>query len=323
MFSVAFIAILAVIFINGFTDAANAVATTVGTKAMQIQHACALSAVMNFAGVFITSYFRPSVADCLYNMVDVNADREGVLLFVAVSMFTVIIWAVVAWLFGIPTSESHALIASLTGCAVAAKGAFDAVNKVEWIRVFLGLFLSAFLGFFISYVLQRITQKRLNIKTRVMQIIFATVLSFLHGAQDGQKFLGVFMMLFSIINDAVFVKYRFVLILCCSFFMGIGTLFGGKRIIQSVGENITPLNGLQGLISDFAAIIGIAVSTYSGLPVSTTHVKTTSVIGVGLAVDSKSLDKKLITDIILTWILTFPGCAFLGYLLTKLFLILQ
>jgi len=321
LFYVAFIVILAVIFINGFTDAANAIATAVGTKAIRMKQACILSAVMNFAGVFITSFLRPAVADSLYNMINMNADREEVFLFVAVSMFSVLVWAVAAWFFGIPTSESHALIASLTGCAVAVQGGFAAVNKAELYRVFFGLFFSVFIGFFVSYGMQKMSRNLKNIKTRHFQITIAAALSFLHGAQDGQKFLGVLMLLFAYVNEDIFFKNSLAFILCCAVFMGLGTLCGGKRIVLSVGENITPLNGLQGIISDFSACIGMTVCTYSGLPVSTTHVKTMSVVGVGFATDSKKVNKKLITDIILTWGLTFPGCAFLGYLLTKLFLL--
>ena len=321
MFGIAFVMILAVVFVNGATDAANAIATAVGTGAMRMKNAAIMSAFMNFTGVCIGGLFRPRVADSLYNIILISDDRNLMLIFVISSMVTVFLWAGAAWYFALPTSESHALIASLTGCAVAICDSFDAINADEIYRAVFGLIFSVFVGFMFAFIMQKLLKKKLKIKTSVIQIGIAAMLSLLHGAQDGQKFLGICMLLFSSISEEAFLSDRIMIIIVCALLMGLGTVCGGGRIVHSVGENIIPLNGSQGVISDLSACVGMALSTYAGYPVSTTHIKTMSIVGVGVAEKGVHLNVKLISSMLLAWLITFPACFLIGCVVAKLFLL--
>ncbi len=322
MFIIAFIMILMVVFVNGSTDAANAIATAVGTGAIEMKKASILSAVMNFAGVCIACAFRPAVSDFLVELFFISTEMNVMLNYIITSMMTVFIWAVTAWYFGIPTSESHALIASLSGCAVALCGSLEAFNKVAMMRALFGMFYSVFIGFAFAFALQKIFKRYKKIKSVYFQITVAGFLSFLHGAQDGQKFLAIFMMLYSALGETAYQNNRLLLVFCCALAMGLGTALGGQRIVQSVGENILSLSDSQGLLADISSCIGMSACTYFGYPVSTTHIRTMSIVGVGLATRENSLNAKLIKDMLLTWLFTFPACFFIGYIILKLFLVL-
>ena len=138
---------LAVILVNGWTDAPNAIATAISTKALRPRPAIILAAVFNFFGILVMTYFNKTVAQTIYSMVDFGENAHEALTALCAAMVAIVVWAVAAWKFGIPTSESHALIAGLTGAAIALHGSFDGVNGGEWIKVIYGLFLSTFLVF--------------------------------------------------------------------------------------------------------------------------------------------------------------------------------
>ena len=193
---------LGVIFVNGWTDCPNAIATCVTTRCMEARPAILISAVFNFLGVFIMSSINATVAQTIANMVDFGANSHDAIVALSAALLAIVIWAVLAWYFGIPTSESHALIAGLTGSAIALHGGLGGVNGQAWLKVICGLVISVVLGFVLGYAICklvtvlffRVDRRKTEGIFRYGQIGAACAMSFMHGAQDGQKFMGVILM---------------------------------------------------------------------------------------------------------------------------------
>lgn len=319
---------LAVVFVNGLTDAPNAISTVVVTRCMKLRSALIMSAFFNFCGVTLMSKINDSVTVTISNIVDFGGDTRKASIALAAALFSIVLWAVLAWYFGIPTSESHALIAGLTGSAVAINGGFDAINSAEWIKTVKGLFVSCLFGFVAGFLICKIIVtifrniKRSNGEKifKYGQILAAASMSFMHGAQDGQKFIAVLMMSVNFSGARIDEKPHEFIILLCSVIMALGTLTGGKKIIKSVGMDMVKLQKYQGFSADTASSISLLLSTLFGFPVSTTHAKTTAMMGAGASKSLKTLDVNTIKEIALTWLLTFPGCGLLGFVVTKVFL---
>ena len=321
---------LGVIFVNGWTDAPNAIATAVSTRSINVSRAIAMAAVCNFVGVVVMTYFNSSVAFTIKNMVNFGSDTRSALIALAASLAAIVIWAVGAWYFGIPTSESHSLIAGLSGAAIAL-GGVSGVNLTEWVKVLYGLVLSTVLGFGAGFVVCRIiTLLFENVRRRKAnqffdraQILGAAAMAFMHGAQDGQKFIGVLLLAFNLavgITGDGATEVPVWLMLLCSAVMGLGTAVGGKKIIKSVGMDMVKLEKYQGFASDMAAALCLLLSTLLGIPVSTTHMKTAAIMGVGAEKRMSSIKISVVKDMVMTWVCTFPGCGILGYIFAKIFL---
>ena len=321
--------VLAVIIVNGATDAANAIATVVSTRCMPAGAAIAMAAVCNFLGLAIMTFFSTAVASTISHMVNFGGDSHGALVALCAAMVAIVVWGVAAWYFGIPTSQSHSLIAGLTGAAIALQGFSAGVNWGEWMKVIYGLVISTVLGFGLGWLLAKLMGflfKRVNRYTAESffsgaQIAAAALLAFMHGAQDGQKFMSIAMMAImlemGISGDAS--SYPLWLMLLCSLTMGAGTAMGGKRIIKSVAMEMTKLEKYQGFSASLAASLCILLATLTGMPVSTTHTKTTAIMGVGAEKRFSSVNWSTAKDMVLTWVATFPGCGILGWALAKLF----
>jgi PiT family inorganic phosphate transporter len=274
------------------------------------------------------------MVDLTGNTSDAMSIPDNAIIVLTAAMFAIVVWATGAWWFGIPTSESHSLIAGLTGGALAL-GGFEAVNAQAWIKVGIGLGVSSVLGFFLGVVLVRIIERIVRYSNRFLaervfhklQVAAAALMAFLHGAQDGQKFMGVFMLaLFlngsaSKAADGTFVIPLWVMVLC-SLVMGLGTMVGGKRIIKTVGIDMVKMRTYQGFASDLAASTCLLIASLTGLPVSTTHTKTTAVMGVAASRRVSSVDWAIAREMVWAWVLTFPGCGLLGFAMAKLFLFL-
>ena len=319
---------LAVVFVNGLTDAPNAISTVVVTRCMKLRSALIMSAFFNFCGVTLMSKINDSVTVTISNIVDFGGDTRKASIALAAALFSIVLWAVLAWYFGIPTSESHALIAGLTGSAVAINGGYNAINSAEWIKTVKGLFVSCLFGFVAGFLICKIIVtifrniKRSNGEKifKYGQILAAASMSFMHGAQDGQKFIAVLMMSVNFSGVRIDEKPHEFIILLCSVIMALGTLTGGKKIIKAVGMDMVKLQKYQGFSADTASSISLLLSTLFGFPVSTTHAKTTAMMGAGASKSLKTLDVNTIKEIALTWLLTFPGCGLLGFVVTKIFL---
>ncbi len=324
---------LGVIFVNGWTDAPNAIATCVSTRCIDVNKAILMAAVCNFAGVIVMTMANAKVAMTIKNMVNFGGNNQDALIALCAAMAAIVLWAVGAWYFGIPTSESHALIAGLTGAAIALQGDLSGVNGSEWMKVVYGLVISTVIGFFmgflvcklISMIFSGIDRKKANTFFTGGQVAGGAAMAFVHGAQDGQKFLGVLLLGFFLVNgidDTSSASIPIWMMILCSVVMGVGTSVGGKKIIKSVGMDMVKLEKYQGFSADIAASICIFLSTILGIPVSTTHVKTTSIMGVGAVKRMSAINYKVVQEMVLAWVLTFPGCGFIGFIMAKLFLIL-
>ncbi len=320
-----------VMLLNGWTDAPNAIATCISTHSMKPRTAIAMAAVFNFLGVLFMTMVNATVAETIYNMVDFGGDTVDATVALCAALFAIIVWALAAWFFGIPTSESHALIAGISGAAIALQGGMNGIHLSEWMKVIYGLILSTILGFGLGWVIvklveflfHRMDRRKAFSFFKKAQIVGGAGMAFMHGAQDGQKFMGVFM-LGIFLSQGVGTAEKFVipvwLMVLCSLTMAFGTSIGGYRIIKSVGMDMVRLDKHQGFSADFAAVICLLLSSLTGVPVSTTHTKTTAIMGVGAAKRLTSVNWKLVQEMVVTWILTFPCCGLIGYLMAYLFM---
>ena len=246
-------------------------------------------------------------------------------------MVAIVVWATGASILGINTSESHALIAGLSGAAIALQGNVSGINFQEWVKVLYGLVLSSVLGFacgwvvvkFIELIFQNVDRRKTNDLFTGAQIAGAAAMSFMHGAQDGQKFMGVFM-LGLLFADGDYSSNEFIipfwLMVYCSVVMALGTSIGGNKIIKSVGMDMVKMEKYQGFSADMGGALALYVLSVLGMPVSTTHTKTTAIMGVGAAKRLSAINWGVVKEMVMAWVLTFPGCGLIGYAMAKLFM---
>jgi PiT family inorganic phosphate transporter len=324
------ILVLGVILVNGWTDAPNAIATCVSTRSISPRNAIIMAAVFNFLGVFVMTMVSKAVAQTIYKMVDFGDDPKVALIALCAALFAIVVWATAAWAFGIPTSESHALIAGVSGAAIALQGG-QGINGQEWIKVVYGLFLSSILGFGIGYIVTKIINfickdmdKRKTSKFfQKAQVAGGAAMAFMHGAQDGQKFMGVFMLgVFLAKGQGNVTEFDipYWLMILCSVVMALGTSIGGYKIIKTVGMGMVKLGKPQGFGADLAGAICLYLASALGIPVSTTHTKTTAIMGVGAAKRISSVNWSVVKEMVFAWILTFPGCGLLGFIMSYIFM---
>ena len=287
---------LGVIFVNGWTDAPNAIATCIATRCLKVRTAIMMSAVFNFLGVLVMTKINSSVASTISNMVDFGGQTDAALIALCAALFSIVVYSVAASVFGIPTSESHSLIAGLTGAAIAIHNGVGGVNFAEWVKVLYGLVLSLALGFFMGWIICKIItvicagvdRRRTNGFFSAAQIFGAAFMSFMHGA--------------------------------CSVVMGVGTSVGGEKIIKSVGMDMVKLEKFQGFSADLAGAVCLLLSSVFGIPVSTTHTKTSAIMGVGAVKRLSAINFGVVKDMMLTWIFTFPGCGLISFIVAKIFI---
>ena len=199
---------LGVILVNGWTDAPNAIATCVSTRSMRAPSAIIMAAIFNFLGVLMMTLINSKVAMTIYNMVDFGGNTHEATVALCAALFAIVVWATAAWAFGIPTSESHALIAGLSGAAIALHSSLEGINFSEWVKVLYGLGLSTVLGFGTGFLATRLTElccRNMNRRKttgffKKAQIAGGAGMAFMHGAQDGQKFMGVFLLGIFLVN---------------------------------------------------------------------------------------------------------------------------
>lgn len=333
MLMVSTVLTLGVILVNGWTDAPNAIATCVSTRAIEVRKAIIMAAVFNFLGVFVMTSINASVAMTIYKMVDFGGDARISLIALCAAMSAIVIWATAAWYFGIPTSESHALIAGISGAAIAIQNSLEGINWDEWVKVIYGILLSTGLGFILGFLVSKLTvfvftgRNRLSSERffSAAQVAGGAAMAFMHGAQDGQKFMAIFLLGAAFADGrsdvSTFIVPMWLMILC-SLVMGLGTSIGGYRIIKSVGMDMVKLKPHQGFSADLAATLCLLFSSLTGIPVSTTHTKTTAIMGVGAARRMSNVNWKVVKELVLTWVFTFPGCGILGFAVAKLFLLI-
>ena len=325
--------VLGLMLVNGMTDAPNAIATCISTRTIKPRKAIIMAALFDSAGVFIMSIISANVVSTMTGLVDYGENTSYALIALSAGIIGAILWAVIATKFGIPSSESHALIAGITGAAIAINHGFSSINIDEWKKVIYGLLLSLIigfaLGFMISKIIKIIFKKSDRLKVNKVfkrgQILSGALMAFMHGAQDGQKFMGVFLLAisYSIVGAGhEQLMIPFWLIVLCSVTMGIGVSIGGYKIIKTVGIKMVKIEPYEGMSADLAGATCLLLSSVFGLPVSTTHTKTTAIMGVGASKRLSNVNWKIVKNMIVSWFLVFPGCGLIGFLLTKILLLI-
>lgn len=330
MTAIVIIVLLALVFdfINGFHDTANAVATSVSTKAMTPRFAIFYAAVLNFVGAITFEGVAKNIGGSIADPFSI-ANGPNIIIAALLSM---IIWNLLTWAIGIPSSSSHTLIGSLVGAVIAGGGA---VKWAGFSKIILILVLSPVIAFIAGFIvlhlvklIVKLTANRspgkVNRGFRMLQIVSAGWQAFSHGTNDAQKAMGiiVFALVSGGFQDTLHVPLWVKL--CAATAMGLGTSVGGWKIIKTVGRKIVKIEPMNGFASDLTASSVLTVATQMGMPLSTTHVITSAIIGTGTAMRPKSINWGIVGQMIITWIITIPisiGIAYLIYhlLFTLLF----
>ena len=300
---------LAFDFINGFHDTANAIATAVSTRALSLKHAIMMAAVMNFTGAILFTGVAETIAK---EVVDVSSMSNGSIVIIT-ALISAIIWNLLTWYFGIPSSSSHALIGSLAGAALADAGS-SAVNFAGLGKIIISLIVSPFVAIamgylvftIIRYIFRNANASRANNSFRKVQILTAALQAFSHGSNDAQKSMGIITMALFNYGMIASMDVPHWVQLACAISMSIGTSIGGWRIIKTVGTQIMKLKPVNGVAADLASSITIQIATHLNLPVSTTHVISSSIMGVGAAQRVKSVKWATAKKMVSAWVITIP-----------------
>ncbi|MBI4137453.1 inorganic phosphate transporter [Candidatus Roizmanbacteria bacterium] len=316
--------ILGAEFVNGWTDAANSIATVVSTRVLSPKTAVILATTLNIAGTFSGLAVANTIGKDI-----LRADLISIAT-LAAAMITIIVWSTIAWKFGLPTSESHALISGLTGAGLAT-GGFEALVWTGWQKVLFGLFFSTFFGFglasiifiAITWMCKDVPISRARRLFGKLQIISASFMAYGHGSNDGQKFIGAFALALLLGGwYSEFIVPWWVIILC-ALTMGIGTSIGGWKIIKTMGTRLAKLEPQHGFAAETGAALSIEIASRFGIPLSTTHTISTAIMGVGATHGLKKIRWRVAGRIVAAWILTFPLCTLSAFLITKLFMWVQ
>jgi PiT family inorganic phosphate transporter len=300
-------------FMNGFHDAANSIATIVSTRVLKPFQAVVWAAAFNFLAYFI---FHLTVAKTIGKGTIEPAIVDHYVIFGA--LIGAIIWNVITWYYGIPSSSSHALIGGLVGAALAKVG-FSGLIMAGVLKIIAFIFIAPFLGFVIggtimvivSWVCRKMPARRVDKYFRRLQLLSAAAYSLGHGGNDAQKTVGIIWMLLiaagvSQTSDAAPPGW---VILSCYTAMGIGTMFGGWRIVKTMGNRITKLNQARGFSANSGGAITLFMATALGIPVSTTHTITGAIAGVGSTRGARRVRWGVAGGIVWAWILTIPCSA--------------
>ena len=303
------IVILALIFdyINGFHDAANAIATVVSTKVLTPRVAVMYGAVLNFAGALMGTQVATTIGK---GLVDTDAVTSEVLL---AALTSAIVWNLITWYKGLPSSSSHALLGSLLGATAFAAGTsslqWDGIlNKVLWPMLtspIMGFVLGYFLMVGLYWLLHKVALQLINRWFSKIQILSAGYMAIMHGANDAQKTMGIIALAVATYYQTPFVVSTWIIV-ACAIAMGLGTVAGGWRVIRTVGSKIVKLKPLQGFAAEATGGTILFLTAHFGIPISTTHVITTSIMGVGSAQRFSALQPRIIGNIIGAWILSLP-----------------
>ncbi|MDY7537497.1 inorganic phosphate transporter [Undibacterium sp. RTI2.1] len=318
LYLIIFLVVLALLFdfMNGFHDAANAIATVVSTGVLKPQQAVAMAAFFNVLAIVV---FPLTVATTIgKGTIDPSVVDHYVIFGALVGA---IFWNFVTWYFGIPSSSSHALIGGMVGAAVAKAGT-GALISAGLIKTIVFIVVSPLLGFFlgslmmllVSWLFVKSTPMKVDKWFRRLQLLSASMFSLGHGGNDAQKTMGIIWMLlisagYSAQADT---SPPLWVIICCYTAIGMGTLFGGWRIVKTMGQKITKLKPVGGFCAETAGAATLFFATAMGIPVSTTHTVTGAIVGVGSAQKMSAVRWGVASNIVWAWILTIPASAFVA-----------
>ena len=346
----AYIALLinfGVVFVNGWTDGPNSIATAVTTRAMKPRAAVIMCAVLNAIGVVIIGAFASAisglvggdVSQTIANLVSWgNATTDQILCAVACGLMAIIVVSLVCTYFGFPSSQSNCLIGGITGAGVALLilGSGGSIGASPWIKVMIGFFGSLVLGFLLGYgftlliqvIFRKVTKGKSTRFFNVGQIVTSGLMSFMHGVQDGAKFLGISILIGATLSAANGAEYSEALAslsgvwwiyLPVAVFITAGTLMGGYNIIKTMGKGMATLKKYQAFATDIAASVALLLATFFGLPVSTGTVKSTAIMGGGAARSFRRVKWPVAGKMVMWGIIAFPASAIVGFVLVLIF----
>jgi PiT family inorganic phosphate transporter len=311
-----FIIVLALFFdfLNGFHDAANSIATVVSTRVLKPYWAVAWAAFFNFIAFL---FFKLEVASTIGTGIIDPAIVNPHL--ICAALFGAIIWNIITWYYGLPSSSSHALFGGLLGAGLASvNGNLSVINVKGFFEVFGAIFLSPVLGFFFGVLLMlliirlfwRVPRRKADKLFKRLQLISAALISLGHGGNDAQKTMGIIaVLLFSshMIGDKFYVPIWVVIV--CNFVMALGTLFGGWKIVRTMGMRITKLRPVSGFCAETASALTLFIATHFGIPVSTTHTIAGSIFGTGSLYNFSAVRWGIAKRIVWAWVITVPASA--------------
>jgi PiT family inorganic phosphate transporter len=310
--------ILGAEFVNGWTDAPNAIATVVSTRSLSPIQAVLMASVLNLVGVMSGTAVASTIGTDIIDPSVVDLTTVGG------AMVGIIIWSATAAMWGIPTSESHALVAGLAGAGLATAGP-GALVVAGWQKVGMGLLFSTFLGFGGGFLIMALVYRafrgaspsRSRRHFRFLQILSSAFMAFSHGSNDGQKFMGAFTLALVLGGElGSFDIPKWVIFLCAGV-MALGTITGGWRIMRTLGMKITRLETHQGFAAEMAAASTIELASRLGIPLSTTHTISTSIMGVGATRGASAVRWGVTRELVTAWVLTFPICAGISWAVVK------
>ena len=306
--------ILGAEFTNGWTDAPNSIATVISTRVFSPLMAVIIAAIFNFIGVLSGTAVAHTIGTEIVDPAVINLTT------LTSSMLAIIIWSVITARIGLPTSETHALVAGLGGAGVATAG-FNALIWTGFKKILLGLLFSSLIGFIggivvmsaIYRIFQFVAPGKMRRSFHYLQMLSAIFMAFSHGSNDGQKFMGIFTLALVMGNVLPSFAIPLWVIALCASVMAIGTLSGGWRILKTMGFQITYLDTPQGFAAELVAASTIETASALGIPLSTTHTINTAIMGVGATRRFSAVRWGITNRIIAAWIFTFPACGLLGY----------
>jgi PiT family inorganic phosphate transporter len=303
-------------FMNGFHDAANAIATVVSTGVLKPQTAVAMSALFNFVAIFTVGVHVAATVG--KGTVDPAVVDQYVIFGALVGA---IVWNIITWYYGIPSSSSHALIGGLVGAAVAKSGTGALVGggllkTVTWILLspLLGFLLGSLVMLAVSWIFVRTPPRKVDTWFRRLQLVSAAAYSLGHGGNDAQKTIGIIWMLliYAGVSQAGDATPPLWVIIACYTAISMGTLFGGWRIVKTMGQKITKLKPVGGFCAETGGAITLIMASFWGVPVSTTHTITGAIVGVGSAQRLSAVRWGVAGNIVWAWIFTIPASAFVA-----------
>ena len=319
MLSIFLIAVIALAllfdFINGFHDTANSIATSVSTRVLSPKNAIIMSACLNFVGALVSVNVATTISK---GIVEGTVEQYVIIS----ALIGAIAWDLITWYLGLPSSSSHALIGSLVGASIIFSGGF---KTIQWAnvadKVIIPLITSPFLGFAIGFlvmkilyvILQRLSQRTVNKWFSKLQILSAAFMAYSHGENDAQKSMGIITL--ALISGGVLdanAKIPIWVKLICALAMALGTSIGGWKIIKTVGVNMITLQPVGGFAAETSGAAVIQVMTALGSPVSTTHVISSAIMGVGSAKRFSAVRWTVVKNIVKSWLLTIPATMVLG-----------
>lgn len=320
-------------YVNGFHDAANSIATVVSTRVLSPGAAVIWAAFFNFIAFLI---FGTEVASTIgKGMLNLQLiSEEWRLWTILAGVLGAVIWNLITWYYGLPSSSSHALVGGLAGAAVAAYNGFSGLFVASgWIKTIAFIFVSPLVGMLlgllfmtaIMWIFRKKTPERVDKLFRRLQLLSAALFSLGHGGNDAQKTMGIIaaVLVYSNINANATTKVPLWVVLICHAAIGLGTLSGGWRIVHTMGSRITKLKPVGGFAAETAGALSIAMSTYGGIPVSTTHTITGAIMGVGATKRLSAVRWGVAKSVLWAWILTIPMSALLAALSFYVFKIIS